>query len=981
MNLGLGLRLGGRRGGGLLSYGWSESINLGVDGDYFVAPDGDDGDAGTFAAPFATIQYAVNAAKAAGGQRTIRVRAGTYREDVSITAWDGTSGDKNVLAGYGTDRPIITGGAALTGWAQCTAADAAALGSTLGVAESPIWKVTIAKTVIGSPSDGSLYTAHIIEDDAILPIAYDRAADGPNPLIYNDDGNYHSATAFGLDGSGDIETITDADVIGEYTPAQLERMWASYFRFPNFTSITPVVSATSDTVTIAPASAPDGSGNRYGLLNALPNMTQGRWGLADNGDGTVTYFVWPNDETHLANGMEVMARSNGVGIYGSDHVSFEGFELRHFTGTPLTIGRLGNNEGRLSGASVRHVLARSCFGNGIKGEILSNLTLENVSVADVLGSYGISLTDYSDERASDGLRLLHCDVLRAEQSPLQLYSQHDALIAYSRFRDCGQGAHANLFNNYVGSDAVLYWGIKVENCGGYATWQQSTNTIIGMSSFPPGTGGDAIRDQNGGGGGAEPVHPSHNWVVNNTLEGRNIDVGSSTPQGQHTHHVMNNLAGKLNGQTGAGHTTFFDVSGNLLTNGAANSANMNSVFDTEVLPTDVFTDPDNGDYSLKEGSVIIGLGARNLEAKLAEWEALYGFDLHRDVDGVPFTTLAFVGARSSVYVADTTSPVLTLPTAAEASAAALDISVTTDDAEGAIWWVASTSETAPTTAQIAAGNDHTGSAAIGAGQIAATAAGTPLTSQATGLDTGTTYHIYFTHEDRAGNLATVVTASAATTALPDGVYLLQDFDESVHTYKDFRTVTFGPAEAGDLRIALGAQASDADMPLPAGWTAGPINTWNGTSWDTEVSNGSYKAYFFYKEVTETEASDTFTFTFSARSTTTAAGTTLRGDSALTLGANYTPTLGDTFEEPLNGALVVVGHRYGSASPLASPDYALDPSAPVSEGIFDIEGPVASSKHQFSVIITPHTGGTIVRPTNVTSPFGTRGFTITVVPQA
>ena len=33
---------------------------------------------------------------AAGGQKTIRVRAGTYREAVDLTGWDGTAGSPNV---------------------------------------------------------------------------------------------------------------------------------------------------------------------------------------------------------------------------------------------------------------------------------------------------------------------------------------------------------------------------------------------------------------------------------------------------------------------------------------------------------------------------------------------------------------------------------------------------------------------------------------------------------------------------------------------------------------------------------------------------------------------------------------------------------------------------------------------------------------------------------------------------------------------
>lgn len=88
--------------------------------DFYVAPNGDDNNPGTFDQPFRTIQHAVNRAQA--GQ-TIVVRDGTYREQVRMR----TSGAPNqpiTLMAYPGERPIIDGAYQLpeppaSGWAVC----------------------------------------------------------------------------------------------------------------------------------------------------------------------------------------------------------------------------------------------------------------------------------------------------------------------------------------------------------------------------------------------------------------------------------------------------------------------------------------------------------------------------------------------------------------------------------------------------------------------------------------------------------------------------------------------------------------------------------------------------------------------------------------------------------------------------------------------------------------------------------------------
>jgi Pel9A-like, right handed beta helix region len=72
---------------------------------YYVAPAGSDANAGTLAAPFATVQKAVGAVVAGD---TIVLRGGTYRPAATITiAKSGTASARLTLTAYPNERPVI----------------------------------------------------------------------------------------------------------------------------------------------------------------------------------------------------------------------------------------------------------------------------------------------------------------------------------------------------------------------------------------------------------------------------------------------------------------------------------------------------------------------------------------------------------------------------------------------------------------------------------------------------------------------------------------------------------------------------------------------------------------------------------------------------------------------------------------------------------------------------------------------------------
>lgn len=119
--------------------------------------------------------------------------------------------------------------------------------------------------------------------------------------------------------------------------------------------------------------------------------------------------------------------------------------------------------------------------------------------------------------------------------------------------------------------------------------------------------------------------------------------------------------------------------------------------------------------------------------------------------------------KSATPSADVTAPTLSSPTDTANGANAMTGSVSTNEANGTLWWVVSTSATAPSAAQVKAGQMHTGAAAAASGSQAVTTTGVQNMSD-NGLAAGTAYYTHFMHEDAATNQSAVSSADGFTTA-------------------------------------------------------------------------------------------------------------------------------------------------------------------------------------------------------------------------
>lgn len=160
-------------------------------------------------------------------------------------------------------------------------------------------------------------------------------------------------------------------------------------------------------------------------------------------------------------------------------------------------------------------------------------------------------------------------------------------------------------------------------------------------------------------------------------------------------------------------------------------------------------------------------------------------------------------------VGGATAPTLTTPTASATSPTTSTGSVSTDQADGTLYWLTNTSSTATATA-VKAGSSQ-----------AVTATGTQTTASS-GLTTSTTYYTHFLHRNTGGLDSAVVTSASFTTPAPAVPPTMNG------------SITVGTKTSGSISISYPA-ASD-----PVGVTGYEVSK-DGTTW---LDNGTSLSYTF-----------------------------------------------------------------------------------------------------------------------------------------
>jgi len=167
-----------------------------------------------------------------------------------------------------------------------------------------------------------------------------------------------------------------------------------------------------------------------------------------------------------------------------------------------------------------------------------------------------------------------------------------------------------------------------------------------------------------------------------------------------------------------------------------------------------------GNISSLVNQVFIGLsGAGSYNGRIGE-VAIYNTALTgtNKTDALSYFTSKWIGGGG-----DTTAPSLTSAVGTQTGSSTATIGATTDEANGTMYGVVTVSGTAPSVAQIQAGQDNSGSAAAYASSQSISSTGAK-TFSATGLAASTAYYAHIQHKDAAANDSTVVTSAQFTTA-------------------------------------------------------------------------------------------------------------------------------------------------------------------------------------------------------------------------
>ena len=209
--------------------------------------------------------------------------------------------------------------------------------------------------------------------------------------------------------------------------------------------------------------------------------------------------------------------------------------------------------------------------------------------------------------------------------------------------------------------------------------------------------------------------------------------------------------------------------------------------------------------------------------------------------------------------ADTTAPVLTLPTATEnGSDGATNLGVTTDEGNGTLYWGIYPTASTPSSADVVAG---TGATVNGSQAVSAT--GVQAVSDQTGLTASTAYKAHYVHDDAATNRSNLATSAEFTTTAGGGGGFAVDEGASGGT---FRT-------SGGNRIW--EADSTADLVVTTGGTVSAILVGGGGAGGSREGGGGGAGEYLYRNADLVLTAATHTATVGAgaptNTTSTAAG--------------------------------------------------------------------------------------------------------------
>ncbi|MBN2310942.1 MAG: right-handed parallel beta-helix repeat-containing protein [Candidatus Hydrogenedentes bacterium] len=359
--------------------------------DWYVAPGGDDGAPGTKDSPFATLERARDAVRAARrdsqaqrGPAVVFLREGRYprRESFLLTKEDSGRADAPVVyRAYPGERVVLTGGQVLTGFTPVT--DAAVLARIPEPARSNVRQADL--------------RAQGVSDFGVMKMRGFPQPVLPAPLELFFDGEPMTMARWPNEGWAKTGPIVDPGSVPregddsnrpgtfEYVDdrparwAQAEDVWMFGYWCWDWADESIEVAAIDTEQRQVHLAAPHHyglkEGMRYYAFNLLEELDEpGEWYL--NRETALLYF-WPPGPLERGTATVSLLEAPMLILDDVQHVAFEGLVLECMRGTAVRI--LGGSHIRLAGCTVRNI--------GNVGAILG----EGGSETDIVGLLGCSV--------------------------------------------------------------------------------------------------------------------------------------------------------------------------------------------------------------------------------------------------------------------------------------------------------------------------------------------------------------------------------------------------------------------------------------------------------------------------------------------------------------------------------------------------------------------------------------------------------------
>ena len=544
--------------------GWNAQLDLGSSGNYFVAPYGDDSNSGTIASPFATINAAYSAASDGD---VIKVRAGRYREKLLSTK-------EITIEGYETEKPVITGSNFTPPMTQVDASDAPVIGTTFGVAGSPVFKTTLTNVPWTNLNALNIHVA----GKQYYP-ASDRA-DTSDLFNFFDETTYYVADNFVLNNSNQIVGITDASVINSsrYTASELLNASILIYHNPNQSSLVNVtgVNLATNTITIdglkTYQSSLNGFENSYSIEGVARGLNPGTFFAVQNGSDVDLYVHLEN--SYNADMVEYSIRDYNIRMNaGSSNQTFRGVHLENPAGEITGQGSalsLIQISADTENVVFENNLIRGTNNIGARGpairlqrtidSVIRNVTIYEVNAEGILLGGGSLVEGTLNTPFGERNLIELCHVERTGSSWCNPWTQKDTVIAHTWVKQIGTKTHANKSAAYQQNDGVVFWGIEYDvDCFGYKTLQESSSMTIAFCHAP--------------------VASKSNIDSRGFVDQQRIDITPPPVLGT-TVHTFNNLFAPDFGNTGSGaamvlgnnNSDLIHVSENNITHGITSQA-------------------------------------------------------------------------------------------------------------------------------------------------------------------------------------------------------------------------------------------------------------------------------------------------------------------------------------------------------------------------------------------------------------------------